>query len=147
MSVASDKGTPIQLKFVTEINDQRQKQTVAFQANGQYYIKGNSTYLQFIEPNDLGDVKTIVKIKESEVLILRSGAVTMRQLFRKSETTNGTYQSPAGNMEMLTNTNNVEYKFYNKSHKGHLFLTYTLVLQGEPTGRYTITITFKEEKE
>jgi uncharacterized beta-barrel protein YwiB (DUF1934 family) len=145
LSVTADTGTPVQLKFVTEINDQNQKQTVAFHANGQYYIKGNHTYLTFIEPNELGEVKTIVKIKESEVLILRSGAVKMRQQFRKGELAIGSYQSQAGNMEMLTKTNDIEYKFYDKSQKGKLFLAYTLVLQGEPTGRYSITITFKEE--
>ncbi len=145
MSIVSDTGTPIQLKFVTEIKDQNDKQTVAFDAIGQYYIKGSHTYLVFVEPHDLGEVKTVVKIKNEEVLILRSDAVTMRQLFRKGEATQGTYQSQIGTMGMLTNTNNIEYIFYKNSHKGKLFLTYTLALQGEQSGRYSITITFKEE--
>lgn len=146
MSVISSSGTPILLKFVTEINDRKQKQTVSFDSNGLYYIKGNSTYLSFTEPNDFGKVKTVVKIKEDEVLILRKGAVAMRQLFRKQETTKGTYQSQAGLFEMEAKTNNIEYTFYKYAKKGKLFLSYALNLQGEDTGRYAMTITFKEEK-
>jgi uncharacterized beta-barrel protein YwiB (DUF1934 family) len=145
VSDVSTTGTPIHLKFVTEINDQGRKDHVAFDANGQYYIKGNTTYLSFIERQEYGDVKTIIKIKESEVLILRSGAVTMRQLHRNKEVTSGTYQNPAGTFETITKTNNIEFKWYKNKQRGKLFLTYTLKLQGEDAGRYSITITFKEE--
>lgn len=147
MSAVSQNGTPIQIKFVTEIRDKSQKENVAFDTIGLYYLKGNNTYLTFEEPNDAGKIKTTVKITDSEVLILRSGAVKMRQLYRKNEEIIGTFQNQMGTFEMTTKTNNIEYKWYKNSQKGMLFLSYELLLQGEKSGRYTISITFKERKE
>ncbi|WP_449538103.1 DUF1934 domain-containing protein [Ferdinandcohnia sp. Marseille-Q9671] len=144
MSTVSQDGTPIQLKFVTEIRDGLRKENVAFDANGLYYIKGNNTYLQFDEKQETGTVKTIVKISDTEVLILRSGHVKMRQVYRKSEITNGSFQNQYGTYNLTTKTNNIEYKWYNHSRKGSLFLSYELALQGEASGLYKISITFKE---
>ena len=147
MGENSSTGTPIQLKFVTNIHNGSQKENVAFETNGLYYLKGDTTYLSFVENQDYGSVRTKVKIKDDEVLILRSGAVSMRHVYRNKEVTHGMYQNPAGNFEMVTRTNNIEYKWYNNSNKGKLFLAYSLQLQGESTGNYAITITFKEEEE
>lgn len=144
MSAVSQNGTPIQLKFVTEIKDGLRKENVAFDANGLYYIKGNSTYLAFEEKQEIGPVKTIIKISDSEVLILRSGSVKMRQVYRKNEVTNGSYENEMGTFLVTTKTNNIEYKWYKNSQKGSLFLTYELSLQGEKSGLYAITINFKE---
>lgn len=138
------EGTPITLKFVTEMKDGPRKENVAFDANGLYYIKGQSTYLQFDEKQEIGTVKTVIKISEKEVLILRSGQVKMRQVYRKNEITNGSFQNQLGTFDLTTKTNHIEYKWYNNSRKGRLFLTYELSLQGEKSGLYKITITFKE---
>ncbi|MFT4415345.1 DUF1934 domain-containing protein [Fredinandcohnia humi] len=144
MNAASQNGTPIQIKFVTEIKDGLQKEHVAFDANGLYYIKGNSTYLSFEEKQETGTVKTIIKISNEEVLILRSGNVKMRQVYRKKEVTRGTFENALGTFEVLTKTNNIEYKWFKNSNKGSLFLSYELSLQGEKSGLYTISIMFKE---
>ncbi|MCH1626189.1 DUF1934 domain-containing protein [Ferdinandcohnia quinoae] len=147
MSAFSQNGTPIQIKFVTEIKDGLRKENVAFDTNGLYYIKGSSTYLSFEELQEVGPVKTIIKITDSDVLILRSGAAKMRQLYRKNEEIIGTFQNQMGTFEMTTKTNNIEYKYYKNSRKGTLFLSYELSLQGEKSGRYAISITFKEREE
>ena len=47
-------------------------------------------------------------------------------------------------MDLLTFAHNIEYK--QMTQKGRLFLTYDLEVQGQPTGKYALTITFKEEK-
>ena len=72
-------GLPVHVHFVTEIREGARKETVAFEANGQYYVKGQGTYVTFQEPNEQGEVKTIIKIQDEQVLIMRSGAVSMRQ--------------------------------------------------------------------
>ncbi|MEI2401253.1 DUF1934 domain-containing protein, partial [Paenibacillus phytohabitans] len=108
-------GTPITLKFVTEIKEGLRKENVAFDANGLYYIKGNNTYLQFDEEQEAGTVKTVIKISEKEVLILRSGQVKMRQVYRKNETTNGSFQNQLGTFDLKTKTNNIEFKWYKNS--------------------------------
>ncbi|GGE82289.1 DUF1934 domain-containing protein [Priestia taiwanensis] len=139
------KGLPIKLKFVTEIRDGKRKETVAFDTNGLYYEKGKNRYLTFQEPHEQGEIKTIVKMYDDEVLIMRSGVVSMRQVYKKGHWTQGTYQNTLGQFSMDTKTDNVLVQWSEKTKKGSLFVTYQLLLQGNEAGRYTITINFKED--
>lgn len=125
----------------TQINLTFQSENTSFETNGLYYIKGNTTYILFDEKQEVGLIKTTVKINEDEVLITRSGPVSMRQLFKKNEQTSGTLKSPYGNFLMETKTDQMEYSY------GKLFVSYTLTLNGEETDRQSITIKFKEEAE
>ncbi|MBA2874435.1 YwiB family protein [Thermaerobacillus caldiproteolyticus] len=137
-------GIPIHLKQVTDIRDGFRKETVVFETNGLYYVKENAVYLTFEEEQEAGKVKTVVKITDEEVRILRSGAIHMRHVFRKKEETVGHYESPIGTWTMKTKTDNIEFRYSEKTKKGHLFLSYMLELQREQVGRHTITMTFKE---
>ena len=140
------KGLPIQLSFVAEIDHgDLHKENVAFKAIGLYYIKENTTYLLFDEKQDGGIIKTIVKITNSDVSIARSGFVTMRQLFRAGEVTTGTYKNQYGIVEMVTQTEKINYEWDAESRQGTLAVSYVLHLHEEQVGRYFITITFKEE--
>jgi uncharacterized beta-barrel protein YwiB (DUF1934 family) len=138
-------GRPIKVRLTTEIRQANQKENVTIEAKGQYYIKDESTFLRFIEEHDMGAVNTIVKIAEGDVLILRSGAVKMRQVFAKGKKAIGSYESPHGTFELLTDTNNIEFKPSKHSLKGKLFLAYQLQMQGDQVGRYAMTITYEEE--
>ncbi len=139
-------GRPIKVKLTTEIRQANQKENVTIEAKGQYYIKDEATFLRFIENNDTGNVNTIIKIADGEVLILRSGAVKMRQFFAKGKKAIGNYESPHGVFELLTDTNNIEFTPSKHSLKGKLFLAYQLQMQGDQVGRYAMTITYEEEK-
>lgn len=139
-------GLPVHVHFVTEIREGARKETVAFEANGQYYAKGQGTYVTFQEPNEQGEVKTIIKIQDEQVLIMRSGAVSMRQTHVKGEWTTGTYTSELGTFALQTKTDNVLFKWSDEKKKGQLFLTYALLLSEQEAGRYTITINLKEAK-
>ncbi|MFX3625187.1 MAG: DUF1934 domain-containing protein [Ectobacillus sp.] len=137
-------GVPVTLKFVTQIREGTRKETIAFETNGLYYEKGQSTYLTFLEPNEQGEVKTVIKVQRDDVLIMRSGAVSMRQTHKKGQWTNGTYTSELGSFPLQAKTDNVLFEWSDKRKKGQLFLTYALLLGGSDAGRYTITIHFKE---
>lgn len=139
-------GLPVHVHFVTEIREGARKETVAFEANGQYYVKGQGTYVTFQEPNEQGEVKTIIKIQDEQVLIMRSGAVSMRQTHVKGEWKTGTYTSELGTFALQTKTDNVLFKWSDEKKKGQLFLTYALLLSEQEAGRYTITINLKEAK-
>ncbi|MED1556660.1 DUF1934 domain-containing protein [Bacillus paramycoides] len=139
-------GLPVHVHFVTEIREGARKETVAFEANGQYYVKGQGTYVTFQEPNEQGEVKTIIKIQDEQVLIMRSGTISMRQTHVKGEWTTGTYTSELGTFALQTKTDNVLFKWSDEKKKGQLFLTYALLLSEQEAGRYTITINLKEAK-
>ncbi len=138
-------GLPVKLKFTTQIREGTRKETVAFETVGLYYVKGQSIYLKFQEPNEHGEINTIIKIQGDDVLIMRSGVVSMRQTHRKGEWTKGTYRSELGDFSLDTKTDNVLFNWSDKTKKGQLFVTYTLLLNETEAGRYTITIHFKEE--
>lgn len=91
-------------------------------------------------------MKTIIKIQDEQVLIMRSGAVSMRQTHVKGEWTTGTYTSELGTFALQTKTDNVLFKWSDEKKKGQLFLTYALLLSEQEAGRYTITLNLKEAK-
>lgn len=133
------------IKQVTEIQDGRRKETVKLESDGKLYIKDQATIIAFEENLEhVGNVKTMIKIKEDEVLVMRTGAVSMRQVFRKGEETVGEYKSQAGKMQMRTKTEVANYQYQQKNNKGKIVLAYRLNLQGEDVGRYRITLSFKE---
>ncbi|MFS3929858.1 DUF1934 domain-containing protein [Priestia flexa] len=145
MNNASTIKKPIAIKIVTDIRDGHMKETTAVEAQGTYYKKDEVVYLTYTEhQEEVGDIKTLLKIKEDEVTINRTGAVKMKQSFRKKVKLEGTYMSPYGRMDMMTYAHNIEYKKLQK--RGHLFFTYDLTLQGQSVGKYAVTITFKEEE-
>jgi uncharacterized beta-barrel protein YwiB (DUF1934 family) len=137
-------GIPIRLKQITNIRDGFRKETVALETEGFYYIKENAVYLQFEEQQELGKVNTVMKITDHEVVVMRSGAVRMRHVFRKTEETTGHYHTPFGQWTIKTKTDNIEFRYNENRKKGHLFLSYQLEMQNEQAGRHAMTIMFKE---
>ncbi|MGP3560102.1 MULTISPECIES: DUF1934 domain-containing protein [Geobacillus] len=136
-------GMPVQLRQVAVIRDSARRETVVLEADGVYYIKGTTGYLQFEEENELGRVKTTVKIAPEEVVVIRSGAVEMRQTFRRRQELPGHYQTAFGRWAMAAKTDAIEFHYDDKRKRGRLFLSYELVLQNERSGRHTLTLTFK----
>ncbi|MDX8361031.1 MULTISPECIES: DUF1934 domain-containing protein [Bacillaceae] len=146
--VQSDgKGIPIKVNFVSEIKDGSKSDRVAFTTNGLYYIKGKTTYLSFNESEAPHEIKTIVKINEhGDVLIMRKGAVSMKQYFQQHKETYGKYRNEIGLFEMVTTTEQIKYEWTEDKKSGYLLLTYLLRIQGELAGRYNVTIQFREEQ-
>lgn len=136
-------GIPIRLKQITDIRDGVRKETVALEAEGFCYVKENAVYLQFTEQQELGQINTVVKITDREVVVMRSGAVRMRHVFRKTEETTGQYDTPFGQWTMKTKTDNIEFRYNEKRKQGRLFLSYQLEMQNEQAGRHAMTIMFK----
>ena len=136
-------GIPARLRQVAVIRDGPRQETAVLEADGVYYIKGETGYLQFEEENELGRVNNIVKIAPDEVTILRSGAVEMRQTFRRRQETPGHYGTVFGRWAMAAKTDAIEFHYDDKRKRGRLFLSYELFLQNERSGRHTLTLTFK----
>lgn len=132
---------PIQVKLVTEIRDGAgRKELLTTETDGSLYSKGDATFLAYKEMmQNVGQISNIIKIKDDEVTIIRSGGVSMRQTFKKGATTSSFYQSPYGIMEMVAKTEHVDFTYEAKSQKGKLSLSYLLQMQGEWVGRHRLT--------
>jgi uncharacterized beta-barrel protein YwiB (DUF1934 family) len=136
---------PVKVKVKTDIRDGQNKETFEFTTFGRYYTKAESSYLQYEEVLEEGTIKTIVKLSSKEALILRSGAINMRMVFRLHKRLRGSYRSPYGTLEVMTNTQRMEHFFNEEEMTGQLELLYDLTMQGAKTGTYHMIITFEED--
>lgn len=132
---------PIQVKLVTEIRDGAgQKEMLTTETEGTLYSKDDATFLAYKEiTENIGQISNIIKVKNDEVTIIRSGGVSMRQTYKKGATTTGSYRSPYGVMEMVAKTENVDFTYRTHSRKARLILSYQLQMQGEWVSRHRLT--------
>jgi len=113
---------------------------------GQYQETQTAAYLRYQEVLEVGTVNTTVKITNDEMLILRSGALKMRMVFRPGKPVSGTYHSPHGFMEIVTEAQNFTHHHNHKSNEGHITLKYDLSMQETLAGTYHLDIKYEEER-
>ncbi|NSL52993.1 DUF1934 domain-containing protein [Calidifontibacillus erzurumensis] len=141
MTETEQPKTPIFVKLVTEIRDNDgRKDLLTTETEGALYSKDGATYLAYKEMmEDVGQISNVIKIKNEEVTIIRTGAVSMRQTYKKGEITSGSYHTPYGRFEMVAKTEHVDFTNKPQSRKAQLLLTYQLKMQGEWIGRHRLT--------
>lgn len=147
MSNVSAQQVPVKIHVTTQIHNGNNKESIEWIGFGQYLEKDNSKYIKYEEIIEEGTIKTIIKVSENEGLILRSGAVKMRLPFVLNKQQNGSYDSPYGVFQLVTNTKRITLELYNDQTSGMLDLLYDLKMQGNKNGTYHMTIVFKEETE
>ncbi|QQK78033.1 DUF1934 domain-containing protein [Salicibibacter cibarius] len=139
------EGIPIQVSMKTEVQQGGERKEIHVNGKGELVEKENSTYVTFTEQlQDIGEVKTVIKIQqESDLTIVRSGAVSMRQAYMEGEEKAGSYGTPYGTFETLAKTKHVQVDHPNESLL-HVKLDYDLELQGQLAGSYQVAIDVKE---
>lgn len=108
--------------------------------------KGADLYLQYTEESEAGTTKTTIKHKPNETVLLRGGAIQMRQLFRLHETTNGHYESEYGMLGLWTTTEQIKHEWNEQERQGRLTLHYQLHMQGSEPGQYEMTIIYQNKE-
>ena len=105
---------PIKLNIKTTIyhHEDQEPEVYELVAFGSRQKKASSTYLRYEEAMDVGNVSTTVKLSDGEMLILRNGAVKMRMVFQPDKAIPGTYHSPHGLLEIVTEAKRLE-SFHN----------------------------------
>lgn len=137
---------PSSLTPTTLSQESAEPETYELITFGQYQETQTATYLRYQEALEVGTVNTTVKITNDEMLILRSGALKMRMVFRPGKPVSGTYHSPHGYMEIVTEAQNFTHDYNNKSNKGHITLKYDLSMQETLAGTYHLDIKYEEER-
>lgn len=145
MSLQDINKHAITVRVQTKITFGKDTERHSIKSSGWKFSKGGSQYVQFIEENEAGSIQTTIKCKNDEILLLRNGAVKMRQLFRTMETTNGHYESIYGALELLTRTDSIEHLWDEKTGAGSLKLVYMMQMQGADPGRYEMIVSYKED--
>lgn len=145
MSIEPADQIPVKVTVKTAIYSGSEKETFELTTFGRYYRKASSSYLQYDEVMEEGDVHTTVKISGNEVLILRSGAIKMRLHFLLNKKTPGNYKTPFGLLETSALTKRLDTDFSEEKQEGHVDLLYDMAIQGSNAGTYHMTINYKEE--
>lgn len=146
MKVEGNEQTDVKIHLKTHIQHGDEKDSFELFSDGRYYEKGDSFFLKYDEVQEEGTIHTIVKIKrDEEALILRSGAVKMRMVFKEGEELVGSYESQLGTLMITTKTLKLTHTANRVNNEGEIHLSYQLYMQGSPVGKYEMNISYKEE--
>jgi len=135
---------PVHINVHNMIQQGKEKEEITFYTTGEYFEKDESIYLSYEEEHDFGRVKSLLKISKDETLLMRSGAVKMRQRFQEGQTTSTNYETPFGTMRLVTQTKSLTFSTNEKQKHGTLRLEYDLDL-GHEKHVHILTIQYKEE--
>ncbi|MFC0272430.1 DUF1934 domain-containing protein [Metabacillus herbersteinensis] len=140
-------STPIHIKVISEIQqlNDPDKEKIEFQTVGEYYIKENKTYIRYDEEHELGFVKTTLKMSENEVMVMRSGAVTMKQRFSENQLTATDYTTPFGKLQLVTHTKSIKVEKDQQKLQGFIRVIYELEIGENEKHLHTLFIAFKED--
>ncbi|WP_175637818.1 DUF1934 domain-containing protein [Metabacillus schmidteae] len=140
------ESTPIQIHVLSEIRKEHEgdKETIEMTTAGEQFLKGNTVYLRYDEEHELGSVKTTVKIAPEEVMVMRSGAVTMKQRFIQGQKTMTDYATPFGKLQLEINTNSLTID--HTELEDRLVVLYDLQIDENEKHVHKLVITYKEDK-
>ncbi len=137
--------TPVKVHLKTKITIGEESDSFELVSFGRYYEKGDAVFLKYDEVQEEGTTHTIVKVTDSQALILRSGAIKMRMAFNESEEQNGSYESQLGTLLLTTKTKQLSHTQDESKLEGDFNLSYELKMQDSPVGDYVMSIHYKEE--
>ncbi|WP_033827480.1 DUF1934 domain-containing protein [Bacillus andreraoultii] len=146
-------GTPVKINLQTKIDRDGQKEDFELIVFGQFYIKNQSSYLIFDEIWEKGKVHTIVKHivqqdgTNSEVQVLRRGAMNMRLFFKENELMSGTYKTDVGTFTVETSTVEMDYHWNEEKKSGEMKVNYHFFIEQIEVGTYELKFTFEAVSE
>ncbi len=146
MTDFNSESTPVKIHLKTTITVGEESDAFELVSFGRYYEKGDAFFLKYDEVQEEGTIHTIVKVTDTQALILRSGAVKMRMVFNEEEEMNGSYESELGTLLLTTKTKKLSHTKNLSRTEGDFNLSYELIMQGSPVGDYEMSINFKEEE-
>ncbi|KEZ49026.1 DUF1934 family protein [Metabacillus indicus] len=137
---------PVQVIVKTEINQGGDTENLELFTSGEHYVKNNASYLSYHEEHEYGKVKTVVKFRDDEVFIMRSGAVSMKQRFVKDVDTMTNYRTQFGELRLETRTKAISVRMTDGNAGGIIRVQYELQIGEEDSHSHMLTIMFREEK-
>lgn len=138
-SVSFDK-TQVRVTINTVVSNGSNRERLTSKGLGTFYANNETAVCTFIETNENGETKTIVKIEPNQVTIQRNGALNMRQQLVMGKKTEGTYSTPYGRMAMETKAKTIQFAWDKVKRIGKLHVEYDLWMQRDYTGCYNVTI-------
>jgi uncharacterized beta-barrel protein YwiB (DUF1934 family) len=146
LSIQPADQIPVKIKVHTSIQNGGEKENFELTTFGRYYLKNASAYLQYEEVTEEGQMKTTIKLTGTEMLLMRSGSIKMRMLLEEKKKHRGSYTTPFGELQIMTDTKELQHRWNSESSEGRIEVLYKLSIQGSEAGTYRLQIVFEEEK-
>ncbi|MBU8787607.1 DUF1934 family protein [Bacillus glycinifermentans] len=139
--VGMDRETPVKIHVKSVIQEGSDLETIEFRTTGFYYMKKDKLYLTYHEEHEAGKVKTIVKASENEVLVMRSGAIEMKQRFLKGSRTVTHYKMPFGQLELGVDTKDISVQ--PQKENGDINIVYDMLVSGDQKHLHKMSISYR----
>ncbi|KQL51141.1 hypothetical protein AN964_19240 [Heyndrickxia shackletonii] len=148
MTVETRTSIPVKIHLKTTIDHGEEAETYELTLFGEYYQKEQAAFLKYEELLQEGSIQTVVKVKEQEALILRSGSIKMRLAFDLENEKAGSYEGEYGTLLLTTKTKSLENRKNDSGRlSGKFILKYDLKMQGSIVGTYEMVLEYKEVSE
>ncbi|MGN9866955.1 DUF1934 domain-containing protein [Bacillus swezeyi] len=136
-----DQETPVKIHVRSVIQEGSEAETIEFRTTGFYYMKKDKIYLTYHEEHEAGKVKTIVKASENEVLVMRSGAIEMKQRFRPESRTATHYKLPFGKLELGVDTKDISVNHH--AAEGKISIEYDMIINDDQKHLHKMSISYR----
>ncbi|NPC94486.1 DUF1934 family protein [Bacillus sp. WMMC1349] len=136
-----DQEMPVNIHVKSLIQEGADAETIEFKTTGIYYMKKDKIYLSYEEEHEAGKIKTVVKASEHEVLIMRSGAIKMKQRFRPGSRTTTRYKMPFGSLELGVDTKVLSVS--QQSSNGNIHILYDMIISQDQRHLHKMSISYQ----
>lgn len=136
-------GIPVKVKVQTHIEQDGKSESFSFNEPGQFFQMGDTSYIRYQETNPLGKVPVTVKLAaDGTVQLRRHASADLRLVFDLQQPMLTKYRTPAGLIDIITETKMVNFNYQTDPVNGTLAIDYELVTGEEIVGQYKIRLQF-----
>ena len=125
----------------TQLDEAGEKNKIVTQAEGQYVFRGGKHYVLY-DDNELHDeqtIATVLKFNQSELNLLRRGAVKSEQRFVIGKQHESLYRTPYGDLSIGTCTQQLQVD-YDAVSGGQIKIVYDMLVNGKLQSHNTLDI-------
>lgn len=133
-------------KVLIQIVSQQGSEQTRGQFDGVMQVKGNTCYVQYTEEQSMphqGQVRTLLKISDHSLKIIRHGSVESEQSFIAEQRCPGFYRSPYTSFNLSTQTDKLE--IHNHGNELKITWEYDLYVYEELNGQFINSLHIQEE--
>lgn len=137
---------PVHIHMVTEhVGGDQDMERERLEAVGRASFTAARWVIRFSErSDDRVTGRTTIKVTDEQLTLIRSGDVTMRQVFIPDCETRGMYHHPYGSMEMITTTQDVYRRA--SGDEWQIGWRYVLALNGADVGAFHINVMIRRDR-
>ncbi|CAM3182767.1 DUF1934 domain-containing protein [Leuconostoc rapi] len=133
----------VNIYLKTSINQAGDTEVFEFQTVGELLVKNDVAFLRYTEViADQTPTNVLFKLESDKVRLNRSGDSLTKLAFRKGQRLQAYYQTPAGQMQLETDTTALAADIDSKQNIGILTMSYDLYANDALVGQYDIRLQF-----